>query len=52
MSVSAVVLEFFIQCYSCVFVMLLQYFFVIFNAFGANFTPSVRNLHDVYVMEA
>jgi len=53
MSVSAVILELFYQCYSYVFVMLLQYFLQFLkNVIGANFTPSVQNLHDLYVMEA
>ena len=54
MSVSAVILEFFfIQCYSYVFVMLLQFFSIVFlNVIAANFTSSLRNLYDLYVMEA
>jgi len=43
-------LSFFIQRYSNSYVMLLQYFLYFLYVIGANFTPSVWNLRDLYVM--
>jgi len=52
MSVGAVILgSFIIQCYSY-FCDALAIFFRFFYIIRANFTPSVRNWHDLYVMEA
>ena len=43
MSVSAVILEFFIRCYSYVFCDDLAIFCIVFYVIGANFTSSLRN---------